>query len=152
MLVHQLGAGFLLVTCTLWLQSAGIAVLVAWIRHAAEGDIQKMGPQRVTALVVRFTTAVVLLHGLEILLWTSFYRWICLPTWDSAIYFSACSYSTLGCGDVVLPPNWRFFGPLESMIGVLMCGVSASLLFAIVIRLITRDKQASTESAVQTDR
>jgi hypothetical protein len=44
MLVHQLGAGFLLVTCRLWLQSAGIAVLVAWIRHATEGDIQKMDP------------------------------------------------------------------------------------------------------------
>ena len=44
MLVHQLGAGFLLVTSTLWLQSAGIAVLVARIRHAAEGDIHKNGP------------------------------------------------------------------------------------------------------------
>jgi hypothetical protein len=145
MLLHQLGAGFLLVTSTLWLQSAGIAVLVAWIRHAAEGDIQKMGPLRSSALVVRFTTAVVLLHGLEILLWTSFYRWICLPTWGSAIYFSACSYSTLGCGDVVLPLHWRFFGPLESMIGVLMCGISVSVLFAIISWLMSRDRQHSPD-------
>jgi hypothetical protein len=78
MLIHQLGAGFLLVTCTLWLQSAGIAVLVAWIRHAAEGDIQEMGTLRASTLVVRFTTAVVLLHGLEILLWATFYRLILL--------------------------------------------------------------------------
>jgi hypothetical protein len=151
MLIHQLGAGFLLLTCTLWLQSAGIAVLVAWIRHIAKGDIQITGPLRASALVVRFTTAVVILHGLEILLWTSFYRWICLPTWDSAIYFSACSYSTLGCGDVVLPLHWRFFGPLESMIGVLMCGISVSLLFAIVNRLISRERRASTDRALQTD-
>jgi hypothetical protein len=145
MLVDQLGAGFLLVTCTLWLQSAGIAVLVAWIRRAAEGDIQKMGHLRASALVVRFTTAVVILHGLEILLWTSFYRWICLPTWESAIYFSACSYSTLGCGDVLLPSKWRFFGPLESMIGVLMCGISVSLLFAIVTWLISQDRRPSPD-------
>jgi hypothetical protein len=44
MLLHQLGAGFLLVTSTLRLQSAGIAVLVAWMKHAAEGDIHKNGP------------------------------------------------------------------------------------------------------------
>jgi hypothetical protein len=36
-----------------------------------------------------------------------------------------------------LPPNWRIFGPLESIIGVLMCGMSVSLPFAIVTRLIT---------------
>ena len=50
--------------------------------------------------------------------------------WDSAIYFSASSYSTLGCNDVSLPATWRTLGPLESVIGVLMCCISASLLFA----------------------
>ena len=140
--VHQACAGFVLVTLTLWLQSAGMGMLIAWIRQAAEGDIHNMGPLRASALVVRFTTAVVILHGLEILLWATFYRWICFPTWDSAIYFSACSYSTLGC-DVVLPSHWRFFGPLESMMGVLMCGLSVSLLFAVVTRLISRNAPLS---------
>jgi TRAP-type C4-dicarboxylate transport system permease small subunit len=37
---------------------------------------------------------------------------------------------------VVLPLEWRLLGPLEGIIGVLMCGMSASLLFAIVTRLI----------------
>jgi hypothetical protein len=146
MLVHQLGAGFLLVTCTLWLQFAGIAVLVAWIRRAAEGDIHKLGALRASALVVSFTTAVVILHGLEILLWTMFYRWRCLPSWDSAIYFSASSYSTLGCNDVSLPSKWRTLGPLESVIGVLMCGISVSLLFAIVTRLINREQRSSPKT------
>jgi hypothetical protein len=143
MLIHQLGAGFLLVTCTLWLQSAGIAVLVAWIRHAAEGDIQEMGTLRASTLVVRFTTAVVLLNGLEILLWATFYRLICLLSWGSAFYFSASTYSTVGCNDPILPLDWRLFGPLESIIGVLMCGISVSLLFAIVTRLISQDVRLS---------
>jgi hypothetical protein len=34
---------------------------------------------------------------------------------------------------------WRTLGPVESIIGVLMCGLSASFLFAIVTRLVTRD-------------
>ena len=55
------------------------------------------------------------------------------------LYFSASSYATVGYGDVVLPSKWRMLGPLESMIGVLMCGLSVSLLFAIATRLIGRE-------------
>jgi hypothetical protein len=73
----------------------------------------------------------------------TFYRWHCLPSWDSAIYFSASSYSTLGCDDVSLPSDWRTLGPLESVIGVLMCGISVSLLFAIVMRLINGEERPS---------
>lgn len=102
-----------------------------------------MSAIRSTALVVRLTMAVAVLHGLEILPWAGFYRWQCLPSWDSAIYFSASSYSTLGCNDVSLPSNWRTLGPLESVIGVLMCGISVSLLFAIVTRLISREERSS---------
>jgi voltage-gated potassium channel len=139
MYVQRFGAELPLITLTLWLQSAGIAALVAWIRRKFEGNARQTGALRSVALVVRLTAAVVLLHGLEILLWAGFYRWRCLQSWDSAFYFSASSYSTLGCNDVSLPSDWRTLGPLESIIGVLMCGISVSLLFAIVTRLISRD-------------
>jgi voltage-gated potassium channel len=143
MSVQRFGAELPLIAITLWLQSAGVAVLIAWVRRALRGDIQQIGAFRSAALIVRFTAAVVVLHGMEILLWACFYRWRCLPTWDSAIYFSASSYSTLGCNDVSLPSMWRTLGPLESIIGVLMCGISVSLLFAIVSRLTSRDARLS---------
>jgi voltage-gated potassium channel len=141
--VHHAGAGIVLVILTLWLQSAGIGVLVAWIKHLVKGEIHKMGSLRAAALIVRLTTAVVVLHGLEILLWACFYHRWCLQSWDSAIYFSASSYSTLGCNDVSLPFDWRTVAPLESIIGVLMCGISVSLLFATVTRLIGREATAA---------
>jgi voltage-gated potassium channel len=143
MSVQRFGIELPLVTITLWLQSAGVAALIAWVRRALEGDIQQIGALRSAALIVRFTAAVVVLHGMEILLWACFYRWRCLPSWDSAIYFSASSYSTLGCSDVNLPSTWRTLGPLESIIGVLMCGISVSLLFAIVTRLTSRNARLS---------
>ncbi len=140
---HRVVAEFPLITLTLWLQSAGVAALVTWVRRVLGGDMRKMGAFRFAGLVVRLAMAVVVLHGLEILLWATFYRWRCLPSWDSAIYFSASSYSTLGCNDVSLPWEWRTLGPLESVIGVLMCGISASLLIAIVTRLINREERSS---------
>src|ERR1700722_19022364 len=135
MSVHRFGAELSLITVTLWLQSAGVAIIIAWVRRALQEDMQQIGAFRSAALIVRFTAAVVVLHGMEILLWACFYRWRCLPSWDSAIYSSASSYSTLGCNDVSLPSTWRTLGPFESIIGVLMCGISVSLLFAIVPRL-----------------
>ena len=35
--VHQAGAGLLLVILTLSVQSAGVATLIGWLRHAASG-------------------------------------------------------------------------------------------------------------------
>jgi hypothetical protein len=138
--LHRLAAAVLLVTLTLCLQSAGIAALLAWVRQATEGYIHKLGPFRVTALFVRVTAAIITLHALEILLWASCYRWLCFPSWEPASYFSASSYATVGYGDVVLPKTWRMLGPLESIVGVLMCGLSVSVLFAIATRLAGRER------------
>jgi voltage-gated potassium channel len=98
-------------------------------------------------LLMRLMTAFIGLHVLEILLWAAFYRWLCFPFWESAFYFSAASYATVGYGDVVLPQMWRTLGPVESIIGVLMCGLSASFLFAIVSTLVDRETKLSREHA-----
>ena len=136
---HRAIAELILTSLTLWLQSAGVAALIAWVRRGVKDETHTRSPFRLAAFVVRLAIAVVVLHGLEILLWAGFYRWRCLPSWDSAMYFSASSYSTLGCSDVNLPSRWRALAPLESVIGGLMCGLSVSLLFAIVTRLVDRD-------------
>jgi|SRR6266851_2094311 len=95
------------------------------------------------SLVVQLTAAVIVLHGVLILFWAACYRWLCLPSWESALYFSATSYATVGYGEVVLLSNWRMLGPLESIVGVLMCGISVSVLFATVARLVSREVRSS---------
>jgi voltage-gated potassium channel len=139
-LVRQIGTAFLLLILTLWLQCGGIAALITWLRRSVVGGIHMLGPFHASVLVVRLTTALMALHGLQVLLWACWYRWLCFPSWESAIYFSASSYATVGYGDVVLPSRWHMLGPLESVIGVLMCGLSVSLLFAIATRLLGRER------------
>jgi voltage-gated potassium channel len=142
--VGQAAAAAGLVTLTLILQSAGIAALIRWVRaHLARGN--RPGSFRSGVLMVRFTSLIIALHLLQILLWAAFYRWNCFPSWESAFYFSAASYSTVGYGDLILPPMWRILGPVESVAGVLMCGLSAAFLFAIVTRLVERDVRSATE-------
>jgi voltage-gated potassium channel len=135
-LMPQAGAAILLIILTIWLQCVGIAALVAWIKPiVASGKIQQLKPYHSAGLVVRFTVAVISLQGLEVLLWAGAYRWLCFASWESALYFSAGSYSTVGSSGVSLPLRWRLLGPIEGIIGVLMAGLSISVLYAIVTRL-----------------
>jgi hypothetical protein len=136
MSVRLLGAAALLVISTLWVQIAGMAALIAWVRQTMSGEIRTVGAFRSAVLVVRLTAALIVLHGFHVLLWASWYRWVSFPSWEVALYFSATSYTTLGYGDVTLPQDWRILGPLEGMSGVLISGVSVSLLFAIIARLV----------------
>ena len=145
--VREASAAVVLVTLTLSLQCAGMATVIAWARPGFGPDVLRLGVIRSTMLIMRLMTAFIGLHVLEILLWAGFYRWLCFPFWESAFYFSAASYATVGYGDVVLPQMWRTLGPVESIIGVLMCGLSASFLFAIVSRLVDRETKLSPEPA-----
>ena len=126
----------ILVTLTLILQSAGMAVLIHWLKAQFPNGIHRLGLFRSFLLVVRFTTLLICLHMLEILLWASFYRWKFYATWEAAFYFSVADYSTVGSGDLFLKAMWRTMGPVESLTGMLMCGLSAGFLFAIVTRLV----------------
>jgi hypothetical protein len=143
--VHQAPAVLILVTLTLILQSAGMAALIQWVKAHLSRGIHRFGTLRSAVLVIRLTSLIVCLHILTILPWACSYRWNCFATWESAIYFSAASYSTVGASDLVLPRTWRTLCPIESITGVLMCGLSASFLFAIVTSLIRRDTETEQE-------
>jgi voltage-gated potassium channel len=137
-----------LIVLTLILHSVGTAALIDWAKAHLHGSSHSFGPLRSTVLVIRLTGLIVCLHMLEILLGACFYRWSCIASWESAIYFSAASYSTVGASELVLPRTWRMLCPMESTIGVLMCGLSAGFLFAIVTRLVERDRQAERAEAL----
>jgi voltage-gated potassium channel len=148
--IHQTSAAVVLVTLTLSLQCAGMAAMIARARPSFAPHVLVLGAIRSAVLVMRLMTAFIGLHLLEILLWAGFYRWLCFPSWESAFYFSASSYATVGYGDVILPRIWRTLGPVESITGVLMCGLSASFLFAIVSKLVDRETRASDTAIANT--
>ena len=148
-LFNQIAATVLLLSVTLCLQCAGVTTLIEWLKRVLTRDIHKHGPVYSATLVVKSTVAIVILHGLVILLWASFYRARCFPSWELAFYFSASSYSTMGYGDLILPSNWRVLGPLEGITGVLKCGISVGVLFTLDIRLLDRDTQSSRTNSTE---
>jgi voltage-gated potassium channel len=148
-LVQQIGTAVLLVLLSLCLECVGAAALIIWLLGVPRKDPHDVRLFHSAALVMQTAVTVILLHGLVILLWASCYRWLCFPSWESAFYFSASTYVTVGYGDVVLPSNWRLLGPLESMVGMLMAGLSVGLLFAAVTHLVGGDSQRVARGAAR---
>ena len=146
-LFQQLATAALLVAATLCLQCAGVATIIQWLRTVLIRYVRKLPISRSAALVMETTIALIFLQGFVILLWAGCYRWLCFSSWEPAFYFSAASYSTVGYGDVLLPSHWCLLGPLESMMGVLMCGVSVSLLFALITRLVEKETRVQSVNA-----
>ena len=57
------------------------------------------------------------------------------PDYATAFYHSAVNFASLGYGDIVMSEEWRLLGALEAGNGVLMFGLSAAAMYALVIKL-----------------
>ena len=83
-------------------------------------------------LLIAVAAWAILLHLLQIAVWAVFYALEHgMPDLATALYFSAVTYTTTGYGDLVLPPEWRLVGGVEALTGILMCGLSTGLFFAV---------------------
>ena len=123
-----------LVAVTVAVHAVGLgALLRAFIKSHA------LPPTRfwpITWLLIRVTWCLILIHLIEISVWGLFYFWKdCLPDAESAFYFAGVTYTTVGYGDLVLPKQWRMLGPVEGLVGILMCGLSTGLFFAVVSKV-----------------
>jgi hypothetical protein len=58
-----------------------------------------------------------------------------LPDIGESIYFSLATYTTLGYGDITLGPDFRVFGSVAAITGVLNFGLSTAFLVGLLTRL-----------------
>ena len=59
-----------------------------------------------------------------------------------ATYHSAVNFASLGYGDIVMSKPWKLLGPLEACCGVLMLGMTAAALMAILQQMIQTQREA----------
>ena len=124
-----------LVAFTVAVHAFGLAALLRFLMRSRA--VLSSGFWPVSSLLVRVTWALILIHLAEIAVWALFYLLVgCLPDLETALYFSGVTYATVGYGDVVLPQPWRFLGPVEGLTGILMCGLSTGLFFAVLNKVI----------------
>ena len=134
MIAKLLMASFLVAT-TVMIHAAGLGVVLSHALHSTERPDTRFWS--ITWLLIRIAWFLILIHLLEIGIWALFFLWQeCLPDAEASFYFSGVTYATLGYGDLLLPNEWRMFGPLEALTGTLMCGLSIAFFFAVLSRRI----------------
>jgi hypothetical protein len=73
------------------------------------------------------------LHGIESGIWAAAYLWLgALDSPIDALLYSVDSMSTRGASGLALEQHWRMMGALEAVNGMLLFGVSAAYIFAVM--------------------
>jgi hypothetical protein len=144
MIAKLLMASFLVAT-TVTIHAAGLGMVLSHALHSTERPDTRFWS--ITWLLIRIAWFLILIHLLEIGIWALFFWWQkCLPDVESSFYFSGVTYATLGYGDLLLPKEWRMFGPLEALTGSLMVGLSIAFFFAVLSRKFLQRFPNSTQS------
>jgi voltage-gated potassium channel Kch len=127
-----------MVALTVVIHFAGLLVLMWLLRargHRFRAHESAIGQG---AAIVFVVLGLVAIHTVEIWLYAVVYWTIAaLPDFESALYFSTTSFTTIGYGDVVLEKQWRVFGAIEGANGLLLFGWSTAFLFAVTARMRT---------------
>jgi hypothetical protein len=64
------------------------------------------------------------------------------PTFESALYYSVKSFTTVGYYDVRPGSKWRLLVPIEAVVGVLMLGCSTAIIGVALQRIYGRRKES----------
>jgi len=146
MIAKLLMASFLVAT-TVIIHAAGLGMVLSHTLHSTDRPDTRFWS--ITWLLIRIAWFLIVIHLLEIGLWALFFWWQnCMPDIVTSFYFSGVTYITVGYGDLILPKEWRLFGPLEGLTGILMCGISTAFYVGVVGRKILQrgggNKQSPT--------
>jgi hypothetical protein len=134
-MLSRLTIALLLMALCVAIHAAGVSEV---LRHLRKYPPRNQDFWPITRLFVLVAGWIVLLHLVEIAVWAQFYLWRdAMPSLAAALYFSAVTYTTTGYGDLVLPEGWRIVGGVEALTGILMCGWSTGVFFAVATRVYT---------------
>ena len=116
------------------IHAMGLTAALRWLKGRAAPIEGRFWPA--TQMLICIAGWALFLHLLEIAVWALHYAWKeAMPDVASAFYFSAVTYTTTGYGDLVLPEEWRLVGSVEALTGILMCGLSTGLFFAVFAKV-----------------
>ena len=88
-------------------------------------------------LLVSIAICLFALHISEIAIFALFYWGMgALPDFETALFFSASAYSTLGHPEMPFPTEWRLVGAFEGLIGFLLIGWSTAVFIADLNKLL----------------
>jgi Ion channel len=131
----NLAIGTLIISLTVVIHTFGLI----WITHGMNWLTGKVRPQGHRSRLLAMNTVVIGVFAVltvEVWLWALCYLALgVFDDFETALYFSTSTFSTLGYGDVITGKGWRMLAALESIDGFLLIGWSTAYLIAASMRV-----------------
>jgi hypothetical protein len=137
MAFQHFGSAALLIVATSFIHGAGTLAIFWALFRSRMFAARHFGPAHNAGLLMLLVLALVAVHLTEIVCWATFLSYKgCFDDFDTSLYFSIASYTTVGYGDVVLRDReWRLLGGVEALTGSLMLCWSTVILVHVINRM-----------------
>ncbi|MDE2383528.1 MAG: two pore domain potassium channel family protein [Alphaproteobacteria bacterium] len=137
-MISDLALAVIMVTATVTVHFFGILFLLYLLRQHGGNLKVHHSSFRQGFVILVVMLGIFAIHTVEIWLYAVLYFALgALPNFETALYFSTVTFSSVGYGDVVLSPQWRVFGAIEAPNGLILIGWSTAFLISLMSRLRT---------------
>jgi hypothetical protein len=132
------GWGLSLIALTLAIHATAVVMMTfGSIRIRSRLESQGHALWKLIAVMISMIVVVglllAMLHALECTIWALAYWWLgALDSFLDALLYSVDSMSTRGASGLTLQRHWQMMGALEAVDGMLLFGVSAAYIFAVM--------------------
>ena len=130
----SLALGCLTIFVTMGIQIIAVVFMVEYLTKLNSVKNKKQSGFGFKIYVISIVL-LVLFSGnmIQMAMWATLFQFLGeLREFKTAYYHSVVNFSSLGYGDIVMSEKWRLLGALEATNGVLMFGLSAGTLLAVM--------------------
>ncbi|WP_108462405.1 potassium channel family protein [Devosia naphthalenivorans] len=126
--IYALAVGSMLIGLTVLVHVLGL-ISITKAATALGKRFRLSGQSHRVGVMVGIVISLFAVATLEIWIWAFCYLMLGVgPDFDSTLYLSTITYSTVGYGDIVPTHSWRLLAALEGVTGFLMIGWSTAYL------------------------
>ncbi|WP_223475596.1 potassium channel family protein [Oricola indica] len=134
-MIANLVLGTLIISLTVVIHTFGLI----WVTHGMNWLTSKLRIDGRRSRLLAMNTVVIGIFAVltvEVWLWAVCYFALgVFGDFETALYFSTATFSTVGYGDVITSQEWRMLAALESVNGFLLIGWSTAYLIAASMRV-----------------
>lgn len=134
-MLENLTIGTLIISMTVVIHTFGLI----WVTHGMNWLTGKIRLQAHRSRILAMNSVVIGIFAVltvEVWLWAlAYYVLNVFGDFETALYFSTSTFSTVGYGDLVTSEQWRLLAGLESVNGFLLIGWSTAYLVAASMRV-----------------
>lgn len=134
-MLENLAVGTLVISMTVITHTVGLI----WVTHAMNwltSRFRMNGRRSRMLAIITVVFGVFAVLTVEVWLWAAVYMLLgVFADFETALYFSTSTFSTVGYGDVIIDTSWRLLAALESVNGFLLIGWSTAYLIAASMRV-----------------